>query len=65
MMLAHNLLITLTAKMKEFTTEQLKLIFNAVRYYQINRVPLNSTMYQECDKILNEIFPKAKDLSDK
>lgn len=48
--------------MKEFTQEQLKLIFNAVRYYQTNRVPLNSKAYLDCDIILNDIFPVAKDL---
>ena len=51
--------------MKEFTKEQLKLIFNAVRYYQINRIPLNSKGYEECDVILNQIFPTAKDLETK
>ena len=41
----------------EFTTEQLKIIYKAVRKYQINDVPLNSKAYQECDTILNLIFP--------
>ena len=40
----------------KFTTEQLKLIYNAIRYYQINRVPLNSKAYDDCDQILNHLF---------
>jgi hypothetical protein len=46
--------------MNEFTNEQLKLIFNAVRYYQMNRVPLKSKGYDDCDEILNSIFPITK-----
>lgn len=46
--------------MSEFTTEQLKLIFNAVRYYQMNKVSLTSKGYADCDEILNSIFPIAK-----
>jgi hypothetical protein len=46
----------------DFTLPQQKMIFNAVRYYQMNRVPLNSKAYQECDEILNAIFPVAKDV---
>ena len=38
--------------------KQLKLIYNAVRYYQINKVPLDSPSYRECDEVLNSIFPK-------
>lgn len=39
-----------------FTLEQKKLIYNAVRYYQINRVPLDGKDYRICDDILNEMF---------
>lgn len=46
--------------MIEFEPEQLKLIFNAVRYYQMNKVALTSKAYQDCDEILNQIFPLAK-----
>lgn len=41
----------------EFTTEQLKIIYKAVRKYQMNDVPLNGKAYQDCDEILNLIFP--------
>jgi hypothetical protein len=40
-----------------FTTEQLKIIYKAVRKFQINDVPLNSKAYQDCDVILNSLFP--------
>ena len=46
--------------MKEYTKEQKKLIYDAVRYYQINAVPLNSKNYQICDSILNELFAEVK-----
>ena len=42
--------------MTEFTLEQRKLIFNAVRQYQMNRVALNGTDYKICDEILNGLF---------
>lgn len=45
--------------MTEFTTEQKKMIFNAVRYYQMNRVPLNGKDYIICDEILNGLFDKV------
>jgi len=43
----------------DFTLEQQKLIYNAVRYYQMNRVPLNGKDYQICDNILNGMFAKV------
>lgn len=46
--------------MTEFTLEQKKLIFNAVRYYQMNRVPLNGKDYEICDQILNNLFTEVK-----
>lgn len=46
--------------MMEFTLEQQKIIYNAVRYYQMNRVPLNSNHYQVCDEILNVLFKEVK-----
>lgn len=49
--------------MMDFTLEEQKLIYNAVRYYQMNRVPLNSEAYQTCDIILNKLFPTAKEVS--
>ena len=44
----------------DFTLEQQKMIYNAVRYYQMNRVPLNSKHYSMCDEILNEMFKDVK-----
>ena len=46
--------------MMEFTLEQQKIIYDAVRYYQMNRVPLNSNHYQVCDEILNGMFKEVK-----
>jgi hypothetical protein len=45
------------------TIEEQKLIYNAVRYYQMNRVPLNGGAYQTCDAILNKMFSTVKELS--
>jgi len=44
----------------EFTLEQKKIIFNAVRYYQMNRVPLNGKEYGVCDEILESLFTETK-----
>jgi hypothetical protein len=40
-----------------FTDEQYKLIYNAVRRYQIEKTILNSEEYNECDVILTDLFP--------
>jgi hypothetical protein len=45
--------------MANFNVEQQKIIYNAVRYYQINRVTLDSKLYKDCDAILNELFPNV------
>ena len=44
----------------EFDEKQLKIIYNAVRYYQINHAPVNSQHYQTCDEILNKLFATVK-----
>ncbi len=46
--------------MTEFTLEQRKIIYNAVRYFQMNRVALNGKDYKICDEILNNLFTDAK-----
>jgi hypothetical protein len=46
--------------MKEYTQQEKKLIYDAVRYYQMNAIPLNSKSYQLCDSILNELFTEVK-----
>ena len=43
-----------------FTLEQRKLIYNAVRYYQMNRVPHAGNDYSVCDEILNGLFKEVK-----
>jgi len=45
----------------EFTLEQRKLIYNAVRYYQINRVSHNGKDYRNLDEILNGLFSEVID----
>jgi hypothetical protein len=43
-----------------FTLEQQKIIYNAVRYYQMNRVPHAGKDYSVCDEILNNLFKEVK-----
>ncbi len=42
--------------MMNFTQEQYKLIFTAVRRYQLEKTILNSEQYHECNEILDELF---------
>jgi hypothetical protein len=44
----------------EFNLEEKKIIFNAVRLYQMNKVGLISKAYQVCDDILNKLFDDTK-----
>jgi hypothetical protein len=44
----------------KFTSEQQKLIYDAVRYYQMNRVPHDGKDYRMCDEILNGMFMNVK-----
>ena len=39
-----------------FTPEQYKLIYNSVRWYQIEKTVLNSAEYHECNEILDALF---------
>ena len=39
-----------------FTHEQYKLIYNAVRRYQYDKTVLNSKEYNTCSEILDELF---------
>ena len=39
-----------------FTPEQYKLIYTAVRRYQLEKTALNGQEYQDCNEILDEIF---------
>lgn len=40
--------------------EHKKLIYDAVRQYQMNSVSLNGRKYQLCDEILNNFFADVK-----
>jgi hypothetical protein len=42
-----------------FTPEQKKIIYDAVRYYQMNRVPHDGKDYRTCDEILNSLFSEV------
>ena len=42
-----------------FTQEQYKLIFTSVRRYQIEKTILNSSEYQQCNEVLDELFKYA------
>ena len=39
-----------------FTPEQYKLIYLAVRRYQLDKTSLNGHEYQECNEILDQLF---------
>lgn len=43
----------------DFTPEQYKLIFTAVRRYQIDKCLHDGKEYHECNDILNVLFPYA------
>jgi hypothetical protein len=40
----------------EFTPDQQRIIFNAVRHYQMTKTFLDGTDYRECDQILGALF---------
>lgn len=42
-----------------FTQEQYRLIFTAVRRYQLDKTVLNSKEYHECNEILDSLFESA------
>ena len=43
----------------ELTSDQKKLIYTAVRHYQINRVSHDGKDYKTCDEILNVLFSEV------
>jgi hypothetical protein len=43
-----------------FTDEELKIIYNAVRYYQMQRVPMIEPTYDLCSSVLEKIYPSPK-----
>ena len=40
----------------EFSQRQYKLIYHAIRRYQIEKTILNSSEYHDCNEILDELF---------
>lgn len=49
----------------DFTLEQRKIIYNAVRKYQMNNVGLTSRAYEVCDEILNKLFDEVTEYGQK
>ncbi len=45
---------------ENLTPEEKRIVFNAVRYYQIHKTSVNGTDYQICDNILNRWFNDVK-----
>jgi hypothetical protein len=45
--------------MLNFDQESTKLLFRAVRYYQMNGVVLSSPEYRKCDALLTKLFDDA------
>ena len=46
--------------MNELSKEHKKVIYDAVRQYQMNSASLGSRKYQLCDEILNNLFADVK-----
>jgi hypothetical protein len=44
---------------QDLTDEERKIIFHAVRYWQMHKAPLNGKEYQICDNILTRWFDKV------
>ena len=45
---------------ENLTPEETRLVFNAVRYYQMHKTSVNGKDYQICDEILNRWFNEVK-----
>jgi hypothetical protein len=43
-----------------FIPHENDIIYDAVRYYQMNKVTLDTKLYWDCDIILRKLFPKVK-----
>lgn len=44
----------------QFTDNEYSVIYDAVRFYQINKTATSSKEYWECDSILRKLFDKKK-----
>lgn len=45
---------------ENLTPDEKRIVFNAVRYYQMHKTPVNGKDYQICDDILNRWFDEVK-----
>lgn len=52
--------IVLFMEKMQFTEQEIKLIYQAVRYFQIHGITFNGNDYRICDEILNKTFDIAK-----
>ena len=43
-----------------FTEQENSIIYDAVRYYQMNKVVTGTRLYLDCDIILTTLFSKVK-----
>ena len=46
--------------MMNFSDNELRTIYESVRYYQMNKVALDGKTYRDCDEILNKLFQTLK-----
>ncbi len=44
---------------QELTNEERKIIFHAIKYWQMHKAPFNGKEYQICDKILTHWFDEV------
>jgi hypothetical protein len=44
----------------DFTGHENDIIYDAVRYYQMNKAVTGTKLYLDCDTILIKLFPKVK-----
>ena len=44
----------------DFTGQENSIIYDAIRYYQMNKVVTGTRLYFDCDTILTKLFPKVK-----
>ncbi len=46
------------------TIDEKKLVFNAIKYWQIHKTTFNGHDYKKCDNILNRLFAEPHDIED-
>lgn len=46
------------------TIDEKKLVFNAIKYWQMHKTTFNGNDYKKCDNILNRLFAEPHDIED-